>query len=92
MSAEHIVVPCGLAELVERYVDKALANAREYENSSPLDESGVFELHRLAAKIYTAGFGGDIYANERRRSWITLWTAGSASPASCRSTRSRHRS
>lgn len=54
--AEHIVVPREVAELVERYVDKALTSAQKYANSSPLDESGVYELHRLAAQILAVGF------------------------------------
>lgn len=66
--AEYIVVPREVVEAVEWYVGKALASAREYENSSPLDESGVWDLHRLAAKIYAAGFDdGDRVAEVRAR-------------------------
>jgi hypothetical protein len=68
MPAEHIVVTQQVAEMVERYVEKALADARRYENSSLLDESGVYDLHCLAARIYAAGFDdGDRVAMVRAR-------------------------
>jgi hypothetical protein len=45
-----------------------LADARNYENRSPLDDSGVWDLHRLAAQIYALGFDdGEIVAGIRAR-------------------------
>lgn len=68
MSAEHIVVPREVAEAVERYVERELADQGKYENRSPLDESGVYELHLLAAKIYARGFDdGDRVSEVRAR-------------------------
>ena len=52
-----IIEPAEVALLVERYVDNALEKAAKYENSTPLDDSGVWDLHRLAAEIYAGGFG-----------------------------------
>lgn len=68
MPAEHIVVPREVAEAVERYVARELADQRKYENRSPLDEAGVYELHVLGAMIYAAGFNdGDRVAEVRAR-------------------------
>jgi hypothetical protein len=48
--------PRRIAALVEDYVDRAHDHAAKYDNSTPLDESGVWSLHELAATIYEAGF------------------------------------
>lgn len=45
-----------VVDLVDRYVRKALQDASTYVNSDPLDESGVYSLHLLAADIYALGF------------------------------------
>lgn len=66
MSAEHIVVPREVAELVERYVSAELADFAKYDNREPLDESGVYSLHCLAAKIYAQGFDDGDRVNEVR--------------------------
>ncbi len=62
MATEHPVEPREVAERVERYVNRELHDARQYENRSALDDSGVWSLHRLAAEIYALGFaaGGDV--------------------------------
>lgn len=51
-----IVEPKAIADLVEYFVNDEHGNAEKYINRTPLDESGVWSLHQLAAKIYAAGF------------------------------------
>lgn len=51
----HHIEPVAVAERVDRYVGRALHDAARVDNSTPLDESGVWELHRLAAEIYALG-------------------------------------
>lgn len=48
--------PQQVAQMVEDYVQTSLSNAKQFSNSTPLDESGVYSLHRLAAAIYAAGW------------------------------------
>ena len=50
------VEPKAVADIIEEFVDDEHRGAGKWANRSPLDESGVFTLHRLAADIYTAGF------------------------------------
>jgi hypothetical protein len=49
-------VPADLVAEVERYVDGELADARKYDNREPLDDSGVWSLHRLIASAYQRGY------------------------------------
>jgi hypothetical protein len=53
---EHSIEPREVAEAVERYVAAELADARKYENRTPLDDSGAWSLHRLAANVFALGF------------------------------------
>jgi hypothetical protein len=53
---EPRIEPPEVVQLVESYAEKELADARKYENSTPLDESGIWSLHRLAAAIYALGY------------------------------------
>ena len=65
---KHQVEPVAVADLVERYVDQELRDAAKYDNSTPLDHSGVWSLHRLAAQIYTLGHeDGERVADARHR-------------------------
>lgn len=48
--------PSDVVDSVERYVDKEYADARQYENRSLLDESGVYSLHQLVAQAYARGW------------------------------------
>jgi len=50
------VEPRAIANLVETFVNDEYEDDRKYENRTPLDESGVWTLHQLAAEIYAAGF------------------------------------
>jgi len=45
-----------VAELVEQYVSDQNRDAVKYSNRELLDESGIYDLHTLAAHIYTLGF------------------------------------
>jgi hypothetical protein len=66
--ATEPVEPLEVAERVERYVDRELTDARKYDNRAPLDDSGVWSLHRLAAEIYALGFdAGEMVAGIRHR-------------------------
>lgn len=64
--SEHRIEPQEVIDLVEDYVMSELSNAEKYSNRKPLDESGIFDLHRLAAEIYAAGWkAGDFAAATR---------------------------
>jgi hypothetical protein len=62
------IEPQAVVLLVEDYVRSEISDAEKFSNREPLDESGVFSLHRLAASIYASGFrDGDASASERAR-------------------------
>ena len=62
-----IPVPTEVIRAVEEYVYSELSDAEKYDNSSPLDESGIWSLHRLAACIYQMGFAaGELAESERQ--------------------------
>ena len=63
----NIIEPSEVVELVEAYIYKELSDGNKYENRMPLDESGCFGLHRLAADIYVAGYADGERAESRRR-------------------------
>lgn len=67
--ADHTAIePAEVVQLVERYVEHELSDAARFTNSTPLDESGIFGLHRLAAQIYAAGWrDGERSTVERAR-------------------------
>lgn len=56
MTNTNPVEPLAIAQEVERYVDGEFRDTEKYSNRELLDESGVYELHSLAARIYQAGF------------------------------------
>ena len=56
MVNDRPVEPIDVAQAVERYVDAEHADALKYSNREVLDESGVYDLHSLAARIYQIGF------------------------------------
>lgn len=63
---DHRILPRSAVDAVEAFVEKQLSDAAKYENSEPLDESGVFSLYRLAATIYAKGYeDGEITAEVR---------------------------
>jgi hypothetical protein len=66
--SESIIEPREVAEAVERYVDAEFAEARKFENRRPLDDAGVWGLHRLAATVFALGFeAGEHVAEVRAR-------------------------
>lgn len=56
MSAERPIEPLPVAQDVESYVDGEHRDAAKYSNRDLLDDSGVYSLHELAARIYQRGF------------------------------------
>lgn len=59
-------VPADMVREVESYVTDELAAAEQYDNRNPLDESGVWSLHRMVARVYARGFNdGSIVEAER---------------------------
>ncbi len=65
---DAIPVTQQVAQAVEEYVDSELSDAAKYENRTPLDESGIRSLHRLAARIYQMGYdAGERVESERNR-------------------------
>lgn len=54
-SAEPAFAPVDAVRLVELYVSSELEDARQYENRHPLDDSGIYALHQLAARIFSLG-------------------------------------
>lgn len=54
--SERPVEPFAVAQLVEQYASDQHRTAVQYSNREVLDESGVFDLHTLAARVYALGF------------------------------------
>lgn len=68
MSDMPRILPRPLIEAVELYVERELDDMAKYVNCHPLDESGIWALHALAAKIYAVGWGdGEAAEAERAR-------------------------
>jgi hypothetical protein len=62
------IMPRTLIEAVDRYVERELDDAAKFTNRQPLDESGVWSLHTLAAKCYAAGWAdGEAAEGDRAR-------------------------
>lgn len=62
------ILPSSLVVAVDGYVERELRDAAQYDNRQPLDESGVWSLHTLAAKCYAAGWAdGEAAEGERAR-------------------------
>lgn len=57
MADQPRILPRDLIEAVDRFAEHELADAAKYENRQPLDESGIWSLHTLAAKCYAVGWG-----------------------------------
>lgn len=64
----HHIEPEPVAQLVETYVEDELRDAEKFTNRTPLDDSGVWSLHQLAAVIYAAAWNDATRAaNARNR-------------------------
>ena len=61
------VEPNVIAAMVEGFVNDEYDDDRKYENRTPLDSSGVWSLHQLAAEIYAAGFEEGARTEEARQ-------------------------
>lgn len=60
------IEPASVVQMVEEYAYKELSDAEKYDNREPLDESGIYSLHMLAAQVYAAGFeDGERAATQR---------------------------
>lgn len=67
--SDAIPVPESVVRAVEAYVYGELSDAAKYGNREPLDESGIWSLHRLVARVYSMGFdAGERVEAERSRS------------------------
>lgn len=64
------IEPAEIVQLVERYVGKELRDAEQYDNRTPLDSSGVYSLHLLAAEIYAVAWDHATRAAETRRTEV----------------------
>lgn len=51
-----MILPAKLGFEVEQYINSELSDAVKFDNREPLDESGAYSLHALAARIYAAGW------------------------------------
>lgn len=66
MSNDRTPEPLEVAQMVEEYIRSELDDSRKYSNRSPLDESGIWSLHALAAEIYALGWReGERVASQR---------------------------
>lgn len=61
------IEPRPVVDVVERFVDKAHADAAKFDNVELLNESQVFSLHLAAAEIYALGFADGVASAEARR-------------------------
>src|SRR5450631_2553861 len=67
LRVEMSVEPKEIVDLVERFVNDEHDDDRKYTNRTPLDESGVWTLHQLAAEIYALGFDDCSRTEEARQ-------------------------
>jgi len=56
MSDPRPVEPIVVAQIVESYVGDQIRTAAKYSNRELFDESCVYDLHSIAAKVYALGF------------------------------------
>lgn len=55
-NADRPVEPLTVAQMVEGYASAEHRDAAKYSNRELLDESGIYDLHSLAARVYQLGF------------------------------------
>lgn len=60
------IEPQDIIQMVESYVGKELNDAEKFVNREPFDNSGVWSLHALAARIYARGFEDGEQAESER--------------------------
>lgn len=62
------IAPAAIVQAVEDYVSSEQHDAARFDNREPLDESGCWSLHKLAATIYAVGWAdGERAQTERDR-------------------------
>ncbi|MBE5453441.1 hypothetical protein E3G52_000305 [Mycobacteroides abscessus] len=62
------IEPQPVIDLVEHYISDECRQSEQYDNREPLDESGCWSLHELAAQIYAKGYDdGERAEGERQR-------------------------
>lgn len=71
-TTEHRIVTPDVVDMVDLYVEGELSDAAKYSNSTPLDESGIWSLHRLAAEIYARGFAAGEQVEAKRNNAVRL--------------------
>lgn len=54
--ADLTIEPLEVARIVEDYVDDQHRDVEKFVNRELLDDSGVYDLHTLAGRIYALGF------------------------------------
>ncbi len=62
--ADRTPEPYPVAQMVEDYVRSELADAAQYSNRATLDESGIWSLHAVAARIYALGWRDGAHVGE----------------------------
>ncbi|HET7690014.1 MAG TPA: hypothetical protein VFK41_06535 [Nocardioidaceae bacterium] len=68
MSERPRIEPSSVVAAVESYVHSELTDAQQYSNRNPLDASGIWSLHALAAEIYALGWkDGEQATDEKAR-------------------------
>ncbi|WP_087483547.1 hypothetical protein [Brachybacterium massiliense] len=66
-------IPADVAQAVNDHIENELRQITQYDNREALDESGIGDLHRMAARIYALGYGAGrryqaaLAEGERRR-------------------------
>lgn len=60
------IEPQHVASAVDAYADSELRDADKYTNRQPLDETGIWSLHNLAAGIYAMGWEDATRAADER--------------------------
>lgn len=64
MADAHIETP-EVAQAVEEFISSEHREAAKFDNKAVLDESGEWDLHRLAARIYEIGYRDGRFASEQ---------------------------
>lgn len=54
--SERPVETFAVAQMVEQYASDQHRTVAQYSNRTLLDESGIYDLHTLAALVYALGF------------------------------------
>lgn len=77
------IVTTDVVLAVEEYVESELRDTEKYINRTPLDDTGIWSLHALAAQLYAMGFedGQRVEAERGRHQVRRLRDAAKKDPA-----------